>query len=75
MSKANSFERTMMDLETIVNALEKGDLSLEEALKQFEKGVSMARKCQETLKIAELKMQELQSQTGLIEESLNHENP
>lgn len=59
MSKALTFEKSIQELERIVAQLEKGDLSLEEALKQFEKGVGLARKCQETLHAAEQKIEML----------------
>lgn len=62
MSKTVSFEHSLHALEDIVAQLEKGELSLEEALKQFEKGVILARKCQETLKQAEQKITFLQSE-------------
>ncbi|MCC5791911.1 MAG: exodeoxyribonuclease VII small subunit [Legionellaceae bacterium] len=56
MSKAASFEKTLADLERIVQQLEQGDLSLDESLKQFEKGVKLARSCQTALSDAELKI-------------------
>jgi len=51
------FERALGDLETTVDQLEHGDLSLEEALKQFERGVALARDCQAALKQAEQKVE------------------
>ena len=49
----------MAELETIVQRLEQGDLSLEDSLKQFERGVSLTRSCQAALKQAEQKVQVL----------------
>ena len=40
-----SFETAAAELETIVQALEKGDLPLEEAVSLFEKGVRLSRLC------------------------------
>ena len=40
-----SFEAAAAELETIVQALEKGDLPLEEAVSLFEKGVRLSRLC------------------------------
>ncbi|KPU83072.1 exodeoxyribonuclease VII small subunit [Psychromonas sp. PRT-SC03] len=37
------YEEANDELETIVSLLEKGDLSLEDSLKQFERGISLAR--------------------------------
>lgn len=62
MTKPIHFEKSMQDLETIVNQLETGDLSLEESLKQFEKGIGLARKCQEILRQAEQKITMLTTQ-------------
>ena len=42
MAKAFSFESGMNELETLVEALERGELSLEESFKAYEKGVKLA---------------------------------
>lgn len=47
------FETAMANLESLVSKIESGDLSLEESLKEFEKGVKLSRTCQATLKDAE----------------------
>jgi exodeoxyribonuclease VII small subunit len=39
------FEASLKELETLVEQLESGDLSLAESLKHFEKGVSLSRNC------------------------------
>ena len=57
MTKPIHFEKSISELQTIVNQLEKGELSLEESLKQFEKGISLARKCQDILNQAEQKIE------------------
>ncbi len=59
MSKAFHFEKSMAALETIVNHLEKGDLTLDDALKEFEQGIALARECQAVLTAAEQKIQTL----------------
>lgn len=59
-----TFETTLQDLDKIVHALEKGDLSLEAALSEFEKGVSLVRNCQETLSKAEQRIQQLIEKDG-----------
>lgn len=63
MAKVVSFEKSIVDLETIVQQLEKGDLSLDDALKQFEKGIHLARTCQVTLSNAEKKIENLTAQS------------
>lgn len=54
---APSFEQALSELETLVDTLEQGDLSLEESLKSFERGVALTRTCQQALKEAEQKIQ------------------
>jgi exodeoxyribonuclease VII small subunit len=59
MSKPIAFEKSMTELEELVKQLERGDLSLEECLKHYEKGITLARKCQEALTQAEQKIETL----------------
>lgn len=58
------FETTLQELEALVTRLEHGNLSLEEALTHFERGVSLARTCQQALRAAEQKVQILLEQDG-----------
>ena len=55
---------SLQELESVVEQLESGDLSLEEALKQFERGVKLTRKWQTTLKKAEQKVEILLKKTA-----------
>ncbi|TAL59512.1 MAG: exodeoxyribonuclease VII small subunit [Legionella sp.] len=59
MTKPVPFEQSISELEEIVRQLEKGELTLEDSLKQFEKGISLARGCQDVLKEAEQKIEML----------------
>lgn len=43
----------MVELEELVGKIEEGDLSLEESLKEFEKGIQLSRICQQALTDAE----------------------
>lgn len=54
---AVDFEKALADLEARVHQLESGDLSLEDALKAFEEGISLTRDCQQALTEAEQKVQ------------------
>lgn len=65
MTEPVHFEKSMQDLEAIVAQLEKGDLSLEESLKQFEQGIGLARQCQDLLTQAEQKIAMLTSHHSL----------
>lgn len=62
MTKPLPFEKSIAELDTIVKQLEKGELSLEESLKQYEKAMRLAQICQKTLTEAEQKV-ELLSQS------------
>ena len=52
-NKKINFEASLEKLETIVESLEEGDLSLDQALKQFEEGIALTRACQQELAEAE----------------------
>ena len=59
------FEEALNKLETIVEAMESGDLPLESLIAKYEDGVKLAKVCQEKLAEAELKIQQLEkSATG-----------
>ena len=47
------FEQSLQELEALVLKMETGDLSLEDSLKEFERGVQLTRQCQEALTAAE----------------------
>jgi exodeoxyribonuclease VII small subunit len=51
------FEKSLSELESLVASLEKGDLPLEETLKQFERGIELTRNCQQALKSAEQRVE------------------
>tara|TARA_Y100000766_G_scaffold52249_1_gene42201 strand:+ start:180 stop:410 length:231 start_codon:yes stop_codon:yes gene_type:complete len=59
-----NFEEALQKLETIVEDLESGELSLENSLKSFEEGIKLARQCQEKLSKAELQVQKLIEEDG-----------
>lgn len=54
------FEEALKKLETIVDAMESGDLPLESLLARYEEGMKLAQVCQEKLAEAELKIQQLE---------------
>ena len=56
---AIDFEAALDELEKLVDKMENGQLTLDESLKAFERGVSLTRQCQEALQRAELKVQAL----------------
>ncbi len=54
-----SFEDVIKRLEQIVEALERGDVPLDEALNLYEEGIQLSRSCAERLKEAELRIKKL----------------
>lgn len=62
--KAFDFEAALENLEELVTAMEEGELSLEESLQAFEKGIKLTRECQSALKTAEQKVQVLINENG-----------
>ncbi|BBL71046.1 exodeoxyribonuclease VII small subunit [Methylogaea oryzae] len=65
--KSPRFEESLEELEQLVERLEQGDISLEESLKAFERGVQLTRVCQKALKEAEQKIQVLLEEEGQIQ--------
>lgn len=59
-----NFEAALRELEELVERMEQGELSLEESLQHFERGVALTRACQEALKAAEQKVQILLDKNG-----------
>ena len=57
--EAPDFESALEKLEALVARLEKGELSLEDSLKQYETGVALTRRCQEILDKAQQRVEEL----------------
>ncbi len=53
------FEAALSELEELVTRMESGELSLDESLQAFERGVTLARQCQEQLQVAEQKVRQL----------------
>jgi exodeoxyribonuclease VII small subunit len=60
-------EKSLEELEALVARLEGGDLPLEQALKEFERGVKLTRQCQAALQEAEQKVEILLKRTEQAE--------
>ncbi|MEX2476186.1 exodeoxyribonuclease VII small subunit [Marinobacter sp.] len=61
------FEKSLDELEKLVRDLEQGELSLEQSLTAFERGVKLTRECQQALKTAEQRVDQLiQSNDGTL---------
>ncbi len=66
MSKNTDFEKSLNELEKIVEELQNGDISLDESIKLFEKGMELTNDCRKTLETARQKI------TSLTEEELKN---
>jgi exodeoxyribonuclease VII small subunit len=62
--KSINLEKSLADLENVVEALESGDLPLETAMKKFEEGIKLTRGCQTALKEAEQRVEILLKSAG-----------
>ncbi|MEX1200908.1 MAG: exodeoxyribonuclease VII small subunit [Methylophaga sp.] len=62
--KKLDYEAAVAELESLVEQLERGDITLEESLKLYERGVLLTRDCQEALQAADQKVQMLVKQSG-----------
>jgi len=58
------FEQSLTELEALVARLEQGDVPLEDALKTFERGVTLTRQCQSALRTAQQKVEILLARDG-----------
>jgi exodeoxyribonuclease VII small subunit len=67
--KSYPFESSLARLETLVEQMESGDLSLDESLKLFEEGIKLTRECQQALVDAEQKVNLLLEKSGVAETS------
>jgi exodeoxyribonuclease VII small subunit len=59
-----SFESALKRLEVIVESLEQGKVSLDEAVGLYEEGIQLSRECGEKLKATELKIRKLAKSVG-----------
>jgi exodeoxyribonuclease VII small subunit len=62
-SPPKSFEAAVTELESIVQEMEAGSLSLDDALARYQRGVGLLKFCQETLAGAEQRVKQLEGDT------------
>jgi len=63
-SSLPDFEAALTELEKIIEKMESGEQSLEEALASFQRGIELTRTCQQGLKEAEQRVEKLLAQNG-----------
>lgn len=66
--KELTFEENLEKLETIVKDLESGNIPLDDAIKNFNEAMLLAKKCDEKLKSAEEKVNSILNKDGKLEE-------
>jgi exodeoxyribonuclease VII small subunit len=66
-SSPPDFEQSLQELEQIVQQMEQGELSLEDSLKYFERGIELTRSCQATLRLAGQRVEQLLEKNGQFE--------
>ena len=64
MSKEKKFEENLADLEVIVQKLENGDVALEEAIAEFQKGMKLSKELQASLDKAEKTLVKVMQEDG-----------
>lgn len=62
--KTPRFEEALQELDQLVERMEQGQMTLEDSLKAFERGVQLTRVCQSALRDAEQKVQILLEENG-----------
>ena len=68
MSGKFDFNKGLSELEEIIGKMESGDLSLEESLKYFEKGIKLHRQCHSALSSAEQRISVLSKEDNYTED-------
>lgn len=63
-SSSPDFEKSLSELEKIVDRMEKGDQSLEDTLQDFERGMVLSEQCQKSLDEAQQKVEKLVKKHG-----------
>jgi len=74
-SKLPDFEKQLSELEKIVADMERGEMTLEESLQAYERGVKLTRECQAALDSAQQRIDVLTEKNGMtVEEPFDSES-
>lgn len=74
MSKTQGLEKSLSDITKLIEKMEHGDLSLEQSLAEFEKGITLIKHCQKILTDAEQKVTMLIEKNGEASLTPYHSN-
>ena len=61
-----TFEEAMKELELLVDSLDKGDISLDEAIAAYDRGSQLKDHCQKKLNEAKMKVETIQSSDNIV---------
>jgi len=64
-----NFEKSLDELDSLVQKMEQGGLTLEESLAQFQRGIELARACQKALSEAQQRVEVLLEKDGELGEA------
>jgi len=67
-TKLSDFEKQLNELEKIVAEMERGDMTLEESLAAYERGIKLTRECQSALDTAQQRITQLTEKNGTFTE-------
>ena len=73
--KKQTFEQAIAELETIVQAMEEGNLTLDECVEKYQRGEKLAAFCQQALASARKKLQVLKPDGTLAVQDDTNESP
>lgn len=68
------FEKALNELEGLVDRMEQGELTLEQSLAHFERGIELSRQCTEALNAAQLRVEQLTEASDDAAESSDDSN-
>lgn len=68
MDKNNDFEKSLVELENIADSLESENLSLDESIKLFEKGIKLSKQCNELLKNAKQRIDTISNSESEVDD-------
>jgi exodeoxyribonuclease VII small subunit len=63
-TKLPNLEQSLTEITTLIDKMEKGDLTLDESLTQFERGITLIKHAQKILQVAEHKVQILMQENN-----------
>ena len=63
-SNSEDFEKSLAELENIVERMERGDQTLEQTMKDFERGMHLSENCRKSLDVAQQKVEQLVKRHG-----------